>query len=108
MEGRPNVVDLVKGGEIQLLVNTPIGAKSFFDEKTIRRAAVQHRIPCITTIAGALAAVEGIAALRTQPVRGLALQGLPSMAGGGGMAAWGRQPVGVLALQDLHSMAVEK
>jgi len=74
MEGRPNVVDLIKGGEIQLLINTPIGAKSFFDEKAIRRAAVQHRIPCITTIAGALAAVEGIASLQSQPVRVLALQ----------------------------------
>ncbi|HWP84610.1 MAG TPA: carbamoyl-phosphate synthase large subunit [Terriglobia bacterium] len=80
MEGRPNVVDLVKGGQIQLLVNTPIGAKSFFDEKAIRRAAVQHRVPCITTVAGALAAVEGIAALQSQPVRVLALQQLHELA----------------------------
>jgi carbamoyl-phosphate synthase large subunit len=79
MEGRPNVVDLIKGGEIQLLINTPIGAKSFFDEKSIRRAAVQHRVPCITTIAGALAAVDGIAALKSQPVRVLALQSLHEM-----------------------------
>ncbi|MBF8305996.1 MAG: carbamoyl-phosphate synthase, large subunit, partial [Acidobacteria bacterium] len=64
MEGRPNVVDLVKGKGIQLLINTPIGARSFLDEKTIRRAAMQHRVPCITTIAGALAAVDGIAALK--------------------------------------------
>jgi carbamoyl-phosphate synthase large subunit len=80
MEGRPNVVDLIKGGEIQLLINTPIGAKSFFDEKAIRRAAVQHRVPCITTVAGALAAVEGIAALKSQPVRVLALQRMHEMA----------------------------
>jgi carbamoyl-phosphate synthase large subunit len=80
MEGRPNIVDLVKGGEIQLLVNTPIGAKSFFDEKAIRRAAVQHRVPCITTVAGALAAVEGIAALKSEPIRVLALQHLHEMA----------------------------
>ena len=83
MEGRPNVVDLIKGGEVQLLINTPMGATSFFDEKTIRRASVQHRIPCITTLAGALAAVEGIAALRSQSVH-------------------------VLALQDLHAMTVQK
>jgi carbamoyl-phosphate synthase large subunit len=76
MEGRPNIVDLIKGGEIQLLINTPIGAKSFFDEKAIRRAAVHHRVPCITTIAGALAAVEGIAALRSEPLRVMALQQL--------------------------------
>ncbi|MBI4478665.1 MAG: carbamoyl-phosphate synthase large subunit [Acidobacteria bacterium] len=80
MEGRPNVVDLIKGGEIQLLVNTPIGAKSFFDEKAIRRAAVQQRVPCITTVAGALAAVDGIAALKSQPIRVLALQHLHEMA----------------------------
>ena len=83
MEGRPNVVDLIKGGEIQLLINTPIGAKSFFDEKSIRRAAVQARIPCITTIAGGLAAAEGIAAMKTRSVR-------------------------VMALQDLHQMTVPK
>src|SRR5205823_1180427 len=65
MEGRPNVVDLIKGREIHLLINTPIGAESFFDEKAIRRAAVQHRVPCITTIAGALAVVEGITALKS-------------------------------------------
>ncbi|MSO21057.1 MAG: carbamoyl-phosphate synthase large subunit [Acidobacteria bacterium] len=74
LEGRPNIVDMIKGGEIQLLINTPIGAKSFFDEKAIRRAAVQHRIPCITTVAGALAAVDGIASLQSQPIRVLALQ----------------------------------
>jgi carbamoyl-phosphate synthase large subunit len=80
MEGRPNVVDLIKGGEIQLLVNTPIGAKSFFDEKAIRRAAVQQRVPCITTVAGALAAVEGIAASKSRPLRVMALQHLHEMA----------------------------
>ncbi|HEY7679312.1 MAG TPA: carbamoyl-phosphate synthase large subunit, partial [Terriglobia bacterium] len=79
MEGRPNVVDLIKGGEIQLLINTPIGAKSFFDEKAIRRAAVQQRVPCITTVAGALAAVEGIAACKARAVRVMALQNLHEM-----------------------------
>ena len=79
MEGRPNVVDLIKGGGIQLLINTPIGARSFLDEKTIRRAAMQHRIPCITTIAGALAAVDGIAALKIPPIRVMALQDLHAM-----------------------------
>jgi carbamoyl-phosphate synthase large subunit len=79
MEGRPNIVDLIKGSQIQLLINTPIGAKSFFDEKSIRRAAVQHRIPCITTIAGGLAAVEGITAMKTRPIRVMALQDLHEM-----------------------------
>ncbi len=76
MEGRPNIVDLIKGGEIQLLINTPIGAKSFFDEKAIRRAAIQHRLPCITTIAGALAAVNGIMDRRTKTVHVMTLQEL--------------------------------
>jgi carbamoyl-phosphate synthase large subunit len=63
-EGRPNVVDLIKGERIQLIVNTPHGQDTFFDEKAIRRAAVLQRIPTITTIAAARAAAEGIAALQ--------------------------------------------
>ncbi|MGD0941542.1 MAG: carbamoyl-phosphate synthase large subunit, partial [Terracidiphilus sp.] len=63
-EGRPNVVDLIKGDRIQLIVNTPRGQDTFFDEKAIRRAAVVARIPTITTIAAAQAAVEGIAAMQ--------------------------------------------
>ena len=55
-EGRPNVVDLIKGDRIQLIVNTPRGQDTFFDEKAIRRAAVLARIPTITTIAAAQAA----------------------------------------------------
>ena len=52
-EGRPNVVDLIKGDRIQLIINTPRGQDTFFDEKAIRRAAVLARIPTITTIAAA-------------------------------------------------------
>src|SRR6266702_2763003 len=63
-EGRPNVVDLIKGDRIQLIVNTPRGQDTFFDEKAIRRAAVTARIPTITTLAAARAAAEGIAALQ--------------------------------------------
>ncbi len=61
-EGRPNVVDLIKGQRIQLIINTPRGQDTFFDEKAIRRAAVMQRIPTITTMAAARAAAEGIAA----------------------------------------------
>jgi hypothetical protein len=57
-EGRPNVVDLIKGDRIQLIVNTPRGQDTFFDEKAIRRAAVLARIPTITTIAAAQAAAR--------------------------------------------------
>src|SRR6266849_4894877 len=63
-EGRPNVVDLIKGDRIQLILNTPYGPDPWFDEKAIRRAAVTQRIPTITTLAAALAAAEGIAALQ--------------------------------------------
>ncbi|MGH9588421.1 MAG: carbamoyl-phosphate synthase large subunit, partial [Acidobacteriaceae bacterium] len=63
-EGRPNVVDLIKGERIQLIINTPHGQDPFFDEKAIRRAAVLARIPTITTIAAARAAAEGIASLQ--------------------------------------------
>jgi len=75
-EGRPNVVDLIKGDRIQLIVNTPQGPDPFFDEKAIRRAAVTARIPTITTLAAARAAAEGIAALQRGEVNVKALQHL--------------------------------
>ena len=75
-EGRPNVVDLIKGDRIQLIVNTPRGQETFFDEKAIRRAAVLARIPTITTLAAARAAAEGIAALQEGTLSVYALQEL--------------------------------
>jgi carbamoyl-phosphate synthase large subunit len=75
-EGRPNVVDLIKGDRIQLIVNTPRGQETFFDEKAIRRAAVLARIPTITTLAAARAAAEGIAALQRGTLSVCALQEL--------------------------------
>jgi len=75
-EGRPNVVDLIKGEKIQLIVNTPQGLEPWFDEKAIRRAAVTARIPSITTLSAARAAAEGIAALQRGEVRVRALQQL--------------------------------
>jgi carbamoyl-phosphate synthase large subunit len=75
-EGRPNVVDLIKGDRIQLIVNTPRGQDTFFDEKAIRRAAVLARIPTITTLAAARAAAEGIAALQKGTLSVIALQTL--------------------------------
>ena len=61
-EGRPNVVDLIKGERIQLIINTPQGQDPWFDEQAIRRAAVSQRIPALTTMAAARAAADGIAA----------------------------------------------
>ena len=62
-EGRPNVLDLIKSGEIQLVINTPSGRLPRADEIHIRSSASALGIPCITTIAGAQASVSGIAAL---------------------------------------------
>jgi carbamoyl-phosphate synthase large subunit len=75
-EGRPNVVDFIKGQRIQLIVNTPTGLEPWFDEKAIRRAAVTARIPTITTLAAARAAAEGIAALQRGEINVKALQHL--------------------------------
>jgi len=73
-EGRPNVVDLIKGDRIQLVINTPRGQDTVFDEKAIRRAAVLARIPTITTLAAASAAAEGISALQKGTRSVVALQ----------------------------------
>jgi carbamoyl-phosphate synthase large subunit len=75
-EGRPNVVDLIKGDRIQLVINTPHGIEPWFDEKAIRRAAVMARVPTITTLSAARAACEGIAALQRGDVKVFALQQL--------------------------------
>lgn len=61
-EGRPNIADAIKNGEIQLVVNTPIGRQGTHDDSYIRKAAIKHKVPYITTTAAALAAVKGIAA----------------------------------------------
>ena len=61
-EGRPNIVDHIKSGEISLIINTPLGRVSRFDEQAIRRAALQYNVPCVTTMTGAQALVEAIAA----------------------------------------------
>ena len=75
-EGRPNIVDLIKGRKVGLVINTPAGAHSFQDEKVIRRAAVQQNVPCITTLSGAKAAADGIAARRAQTPQVRSLQEL--------------------------------
>jgi carbamoyl-phosphate synthase large subunit len=61
-EGRPNIVDHIKSGDISLVINTPLGRVSRFDEQAIRRAALQYNVPCVTTMTGAQALVEAIVA----------------------------------------------
>jgi carbamoyl-phosphate synthase large subunit len=63
-EGRPNIVDGIKNGEINLVVNTPSGKLSKHDDAYIRKAAIKYKIPYITTLAAAIAAARGIAAFR--------------------------------------------
>ncbi len=78
-EGRPNIVDHIKRGEIALVINTPLGRTSHYDEQAIRRAALQYNVPCVTTMTGAQAIVEAIGS--RQP----------------------GQPVSVYSLQELHA-----
>jgi carbamoyl-phosphate synthase large subunit len=75
-EGRPNIVDLVKTGKVDMIINTPLGRESFYDEKSIRRAAIRYNIPCVTTISAANAAARGIRALREHAFEVSALQDL--------------------------------
>jgi carbamoyl-phosphate synthase large subunit len=73
-EGRPNVADHIVNGEIALVINTPLGRDSFFDDRAVRRAATMARVPCITTLTGASAAVSAIRALRTETLTVRSLQ----------------------------------
>jgi carbamoyl-phosphate synthase large subunit len=77
-EGRPNIADEIVNRKVDLVINTPLGRESFFDDRAVRRAAMMHEVPCITTLTGAAAAVQAIRAL-------------------------GRQGLGVRALQDYHA-----
>jgi carbamoyl-phosphate synthase large subunit len=77
-EGRPHIADLLINGDIALVVNTPLGRASHEDDTVIRRTALKFDIPCITTLSGAMAAAEGIAAL-------------------------GRDGLSVLSIQEMHA-----
>jgi carbamoyl-phosphate synthase large subunit len=63
-EGRPDIVDQIKNGEVHLVINTPSGKKPKADEVAIRTQSVAHNIPCVTTLSGAEAVVNGIESLR--------------------------------------------
>ena len=80
-EGRPNIADHIKQGEIALVINTPLGRTSHYDEQAIRRAALQYNVPCVTTMTGAHALVEALGSRANQ------------------------KEIEVHALQELHSKA---
>ena len=83
-EGRPNIEDAIRSGEIQLVINTPIGRQAAHDDRYLRRAALDYAVPTVTTLAGARAAVEGIAALQQRrEVEVIALQDIYGPWGGG-------------------------
>jgi carbamoyl-phosphate synthase large subunit len=79
-EGRPNVADHIKQGEVALVINTPLGRASHYDEQAIRRAALQYNVPCVTTMTGAQALVEALGSRASV------------------------KEVAVYALQDLHAV----
>jgi carbamoyl-phosphate synthase large subunit len=80
-EGRPNVADQIKQGEVALVINTPLGRASHYDEQAIRRAALQYNVPCVTTMTGAQALVEALTSRASS------------------------KEIAVYALQDLHAVA---
>jgi carbamoyl-phosphate synthase large subunit len=73
-EGRPNVADHLVNRAIDMVINTPLGRDSFFDDRAVRRAATMAQVPCITTLTGASAAVSAIKALRQQALSVRSLQ----------------------------------
>jgi carbamoyl-phosphate synthase large subunit len=73
-EGRPNVLDMIKNGEVNLIINTPAGQTPRADEVQIRAAAVAHKISIMTTLAGANAALLGIKAFREKGLTVCSLQ----------------------------------
>jgi carbamoyl-phosphate synthase large subunit len=73
-EGRPHVVDAIKNGGVQLVFNTTEGAQALADSRSLRRAALLHKVPYYTTLAGAVAAAEGVRAFRAGDMEVRALQ----------------------------------
>jgi carbamoyl-phosphate synthase large subunit len=65
-EGRPNIMDAIKNNEIHLIINTPLGRYSKYDDSFIRMMAIQQKLPYVTTIAAAHASVKGIEAMRNE------------------------------------------
>jgi carbamoyl-phosphate synthase large subunit len=73
-EGRPNCVDLIKSGKIDIIFNTPLGRESFYDDGAIRKGATLHGVLVVTTLTAAAATVQAIQALRNEPLEVVSLQ----------------------------------
>jgi carbamoyl-phosphate synthase large subunit len=87
-EGRPNCVDLIKSGKIDIIFNTPLGRESFYDDGAIRKGATLHGVLVVTTLTAAAATVQAIQALRDEPLDVVSLQEIhqPSLFEPGGAA----------------------
>jgi carbamoyl-phosphate synthase large subunit len=81
-EGRPNVVDLIKNGDIRIVFNTPLGGESFYDDSAIRKSATLHNVLVVTTLTATAATVQAIRALRERATDILSLQEIHSLPGG--------------------------
>jgi carbamoyl-phosphate synthase large subunit len=66
-EGRPHGIDLLVNGDVQLLINTPLGKRSQKDDYSLRQAAITHKVPYTTTMSAASAACDAILSLRNRP-----------------------------------------
>ncbi|MGI8548901.1 MAG: carbamoyl-phosphate synthase large subunit [Gemmatimonadaceae bacterium] len=73
-EGRPNAIDLIVNGDIQLLINTPLGKRAQTDDYSMRQAAIAHRVPYTTTLSAANAACDAVLSVRSRPVSVTSLQ----------------------------------
>jgi carbamoyl-phosphate synthase large subunit len=73
-ENRPHIADLIKNGDIHIVINTPRGKTSKTDDSYIRKAAIRYKVPYVTTVAAALAAARGIEACRNSPAEVKSLQ----------------------------------
>ena len=73
-EGRPNIVDYIKNNDIQMIINTPLGAQSRFDEYEIGKAAIKHKIHVVTTISGAQAILRAIRIIKDKKLSYMSLQ----------------------------------
>jgi carbamoyl-phosphate synthase large subunit len=95
-EGTPNVIEMIEGGQVDLVINTPFGRGPRTDGYHIRTSAWQAGIPCVTTLPGVLAAIRGIEALGEPPTEPRSLQEYHELA---------RAPRPVQAVLDLRAEA---
>ena len=73
-EGRPDIVDQIKNGRIQLMINTPEGKKGLEDERAMRLAGLRYGVPCITTLEAGRSAVEAVRSVRAAELKVVKLQ----------------------------------